>query len=362
MNVLLQYHHELTGELTSELTRFWNENPHAHIFNACDWFSAAAVQNTNADKVLIIARDARQEILLYLLAEESRDRLSLLGSPFLEKASLLTAEKCPEDDLGEVLRQLLQRYSQVSFQEMPQEVLDSFLSASKGRLHFVRFSSVAPFFDLYHPMLSRKRRKDLKRLSRKLEREHGPLEIKVEKMTPRHLELMKAIEGDSGKEEKGRDMMNRPVFFSFLENIVQHYQNGQRAAVIGLMLLNDQPVAHLAGVICNRTFLGVHIASSEAFLRYSLGGVLIFNMLEPLKKWGVQTVDFGRGTNVLKQKFAGDNHTRQHNLYLFARTPKGFWHYVKARCYWGLVFVARKLRSFESKKINGLLNKYAILR
>jgi CelD/BcsL family acetyltransferase involved in cellulose biosynthesis len=358
MEIKLGTYDKISPDLRKRWLKLWTANDNAHPFNHPEWFAVAPVQPKDSSRVVVVASDNGQD-LMFLSAETDGKKLSLLGSPYLEKSSILVDPVMSKEDWKEVINFLLRDYHQITFQETSQYLANTLHIKTSNAWRMSKLSSFSPFFEVGHPHISGKRRHEVRRYTRKLDKEHGPLAIDFMPLTVQLLEVMADIERRSRKPDKGRAEFEKQAYFDFLENAIYRYQG---MCWIGLMLVSGNPVAHYAGIVYNRKMLGLHMAFDQRFSRYSPGSVLIFNLLPMLTKQHIDLFEFGRGQSVVKTRFSGEQVERQETFYFFKKNARGTAAILKTVLLWSGISIGRWIRARDLKTVNNYLDRLAIKR
>jgi CelD/BcsL family acetyltransferase involved in cellulose biosynthesis len=264
-----------------------------------------------------------------------------------------------KEDWKEVINFLLRDYHQITLQETPQYLANTLYIKTDNAWRMSKLSSFSPFFEVEHPRISGKRRHEVRRYTRKLDREHGPLAIDFMPLTVQLLEVMADIESRSKKPDKGRAEFEKQAYFDFIKDAIHRYQG---MCWIGLMSLSGNPVAHYAGIVYNNKMLGLHMAFDRRFNRYSPGSVLIFNLLPMLTKQRIDLFEFGRGQSVVKSRFSGEQVERQETFYFFKKNVRGTIGMLQTMLLWAGISMGRQIRARNIRSVNQALDRLAIKR
>lgn len=358
MGIKLEIYYEVEPDLKDRWLRLWNENRDAHPFNHPEWFTVASQKHKSSERVVVVA-SRNGEDLIFLCAEAFGRKLALLGSPYLDKGSILAVPNMSKSDWKEVIESLLVEHNQITFQETPQSLVDSLQVASRKAWVMSKLSSLSPFFEVEHPHINGKRRHEIRRYTRKLDKEHGPLAIDFKPLTIQLLDVMADIESRSTKPDKGRAEFAKQNYFDLMKGVIQRYDG---MCWLGLMSLSGNPVAHYAGIVYNNKMLGLHMAFDRRFTRYSPGSVLIFNLLPMLMKQHIDMFEFGRGQSVVKSRFSGEQMERQETIYFFKKNVRGTAVMLKTMLLWTGISMGRRIRAKDMKAVNRILDRLAIKR
>jgi len=358
MVIRIDIYKEIDPDLRDRWLTLWERNSDAHPFNHPAWFKVAPMAHKGSCKRVIVAsREGR--CIMFLMASVRSKKMTLLGSPYLDKASILADQALSGEDWQEIVESLLDKYHQISIQEISRRLAtDLGFDTGKAR-SMTRASSLSPFFEVERPCLSGKRRHEARRYTRKLDKDHGPMKIDFTPLNHRLLEDMADIEGRSTKPDKGRAEFENRSYFDFLTRAIDEYGD---MCWIGIMSLDGNPVAHYAGMVYGRKIIGLHMAFDMKFSRYSPGTVLIFNLLPMLKQRDIELFEFGRGQSVVKTRFAGDQVEPQDTVYFFKKSLLGTLGLIKARLVWACISLGRRIRARDMSRVNRILDRLAIKR
>jgi len=358
MGIKLDIYYRIDPDLRERWLKLWNENNDAHPFNHPEWFTVAPVQSKDSSRVVVVASNSSQS-LMFLSAQESGGNLTLLGSPYLDKAAILADPSMKTKDWEEVIEYLLGTYHQIIFQEIPQFLSNALNTGIERSWVLSKLSSFSPFFEVEDPLISGKRRHEVRRYTRKLDREHGPLTFDFVLLTDQLLQVMANIEKRSTKPARGRAEFKDETYFNFIKDMVNQYEG---MCWIGLMYLAGNPVAHYACIVYNHSMLGLHMAFDRRFSRYSPGSVLIYNLLPMLIERDIRVFDFGRGQSVVKSRFSGEQVQLQYTLYFFRKSVPGALGFLKTRMLWTGISLGRRIRAKNFRPVNRVLDRLTIKR
>ena len=358
MDIKIDTYEEIDPDLRDQWLTLWERISDAHPFNHPSWFKVAPLIQEGLNKKIIVA-SKEGRCLMFLMASVCGKKMTLLGSPYLDKGSILADPSLSGGDWKKIIESLLDEYHQITIQEIPHSLSQGFRFDTDKARSMTRLSSLSPFFEVETPRISGKRRHEARRYTRKLEKDHGTLEIDFMPLNFRLLKVMADIEARSTKPGKGRAEFEKKSYFNFLNRAVDEFKD---MCWIGLMSLGGNPIAHYAGIIYGSNMIGLHMAFDLRFSLYSPGTVLIFNMLPILKERDIKLFEFGRGQSVVKSRFAGDQVEEQDTVYFFKKSLQGTLAFIKIRFVWQCIYYGRWIRARDLKRVNRLLDRLAIKR
>jgi len=358
MDIIITHHPILTPELRTRWLELWQISQDAHPFNHPAWFNAAPMDDRLAERRILFVSKAGQDILVCAFTE-SRRCFSLLESPYLEKSAMVVGTDVTPSDWAGIVRHLLSRYDRVLLQEVPQPFSEGLASMALPGWRVSVPSSISPYFHVDQPALSAKRRHEFRRYTRKLYKEHGPIDFELLRLQPEHLADMTGIERRSSKPKRGRSAFDHPEYQQFMRQVIEHFDG---MCWIGMMRLQGRCVAHYAAVTADNRMVGLHMAFDQTLYRYSPGGVLIYNLLPMCEQMGIDIFDFGRGVSVLKTKFCGDKAELRNFEYFFRKNIRGTVAWFRTKMLWSGISAGRRLRAWDHRRLNLILDRFSIKR
>lgn len=347
----------LTEELEARWLEKWHAWPTAHLFNHPRWLEILKETRPGLKRFIICGRIGERD-LVFVTAEEHDGGLQLAGTPYLDKGAILWDPEMTADAWLQFITLLLARYQWIRFQELCDEGPWRSMVIPSNSRSMLRHSSNSPYFDVSSPLLSSGQRKELRRCTNVLRR-LGALDVTFRKFSYEDIDIMATIERQSTKVIRRIGILSNEECLRWFRALVS--QMGAHCW-IGLLTLDERPIAHYMAVLCKESLLGVHVAFLKQYATVSPGNVLIFNMLPQLCQQGIKRFDYGRGYNAAKAKFAGDISVSQYDLYYFRNSWKGLRARVRALLFWKLVALRRTLRKYAGRRINTALDRLAIRR
>ncbi len=336
----------------------WEESDDAHPFNHPEWFKVAPLNCKDSDRIIIVFSKGNRD-LLFIAGESINRKLSLLGSPYMEKSSILISPSMSKNDFRKLIKSLLDKYDQITFQEIPlylSNILNNDINESWA---ITRRSSFSPYFKIKKPSISGDKRRRLSRYTRKLDRECGPLSIDFIPLTVPMLHTMKDIEKRSIKPFKRRAVLDKDNYYEFLKSAIANYKD---MCWVGLMHLAGNPVAHLTCIIYRKSIFALHTAFDKRFSRYSVGSVLIFKLIPIFNDMNIELFEFGRGQSVIKSRFSDSNINQHSTAYFFSKNFSGMVGMLKTVILWKGIYLGRMIRKKKIKEVNYILDRLSAKR
>ena len=144
---------------------------------------------------------------------------------------------------------------------------------------------------------------DHRRKWRMLERDFGKVEVDLDATDPSLLEL--CLEWKSAQYERTGmpDLFARPWARS-LARAIASLQKPEFAGIVSVLHAGGQPVAVHFGMRTRTVWHWWFPAYAPQFHRYSPGILLLLQMIAAAPRLGVETIDFGKGDNDYKSRFA----------------------------------------------------------
>ncbi len=335
----------------------WNSWPTGHVFNHPHWFRVIRQALPNRCSLVISATSEGRDIL-FMSVEESNHGLQLAGSPYLDKGSILWDPELSADEWNQFVSALLDRFRWLCFQEISPVAHWLANPTSARAWTAIKYSSANPWFSVDSPRLSHKQSKELRRLTRVLEKQ-GVVEFSLKNFSTDDMETMRAIEGYSTKVERKRAVLSDSEYRYWLLAFIENFRD---SCWIALLSLNGRPIVHYAGVCYKARLHSFHTAFLKEYARFSPGNVLVFNILPLLQSHGIKEIDYGRGQSVMKARFAGGNNVPQWTLYYFNKDWFGLVVRARMEMVWGLIAVGRLLRRVAGPCISPILDRLVVRR
>ena len=134
----------------------------------------------------------------------------------------------------------------------------------------------------------------------------------------------------------------------FEEEIVKNYyltltKNFSKAIRVGLLYIDDKPIAYQYGFFCKNYYVGDQIAYREEYAKLGPGKILVYYLAEDLKKHGAVVLDQGGGLSTFKQGFTSQYRVL-YNLYYSQNVLITTW--------WKMINKARRMRQIFFPKKN----------
>ncbi len=170
---------------------------------------------------------------------------------------------------------------------------------------FVDIGGKAP--DVYAKVLSNKRRAEVRRGRRRLDRVGSVSHLIIDghdaAMLAEILPYCIQLHGERFSETTNTSGFSEPRYRSFYETLLSRMVSRDEA-LLSVVLLDDIPISFVLGFINEKTFIDAIPAFDPAFAKFGLGHVNIALLLEELSERGFEVFDFSKGNSVYKQKWA----------------------------------------------------------
>lgn len=303
-----------------EWQELWSNSPDATLFNSPAWFKACRRAFPQREPLIIMAMD-EDYLGAILLLEKQRNKWTLMGRPYMDRASLLLEPSFIFQYGHQLLSTFIKKLEILEFSELREHQLEMLLKASNKLLNTYCQYSLNPRFKIDEPTLSSKEKVDIRRLTRRLS-ESGNWSVEFHSINEKSFLSMYKIELASHKISKNQTLLDRTEvknLFITLGSMSKGY--------VAFLIHNGEPIAHLLGWIQEKTFLVHNMSYKQAWRSYAPGKLLVYHMLPSLKEKGILYFDFSRGQNSLKQKFSNIS-IPQYGLTLFDKSYQGYTNYL----------------------------------
>lgn len=317
LNVQNIWHLSLENE--QRWQKLWLNSPDANIFNSPAWFKACSHAFPKRKQLIVIV-EAEDYLRAVFLLEKRENQYTLMGRPYMDRASLLFEPSFMVQHGYELLSVLLKKFKILELPELNQNQLDILLKSSEHLLKCFSEVSLNPRFFINQPSLTSKEKREIHRLTRRLS-EHGNWSIEFKPINNDSFESMSSIENLSHKIHRKQAILEKEEVKKLFTSV-----GAMSNSYIAFLNHNGKPIAHLLGLIEKDSFLAYHMAYNEDWADYAPGKLLIYHILPKLEKDGLLYFDFSRGQNSLKQKFSNIA-IPQYGLTLFDKSYIGYINY-----------------------------------
>jgi CelD/BcsL family acetyltransferase involved in cellulose biosynthesis len=142
-----------------------------------------------------------------------------------------------------------------------------------------------------------------RRKLRRLERECGPVEVDLDLHDSSVLDL--CLEWKSAQYRRTRipDPLERP-WARALAELISTYRHRHFAGILSVIRVGAQPIAAHFGIRSSTVWHYWFPAYDPNYHQYSPGILLLLRMIEGAPRWGIESIDFGRGDNDYKLRLA----------------------------------------------------------
>jgi CelD/BcsL family acetyltransferase involved in cellulose biosynthesis len=149
----------------------------------------------------------------------------------------------------------------------------------------------------------KRKKKGLEREKRRLERDFGNVEFELESRDPLTLDLCLKWKSAQYHRTEKPDLFARPWARSLIEAIASQHKP-EFSGVLSVLRVGGQPVAAHFGMRSSNVWHYWFPAFDPHFQIYSPGMLLLSEMIAGAPRLGVKTIDFGKGDEDYKLRFA----------------------------------------------------------
>ncbi len=302
-----------------EWQELWSNSPDATLFNSPAWFKVCCQAFPQREQLIVMAK-AEDCLGAILLLEKQRNQWTLMGRPYMDRASLLFLPSFIDQYGHQLLSILLKKFKILELSELGHNQLNILLKSSKKFLNSFSEVSLNPRFVINKPSLNSKEKREIRRLTRRFS-ERGNWSIEFQAINDRSFELMCFIEKLSHKISRKQAILEKEEVKKLLIGI-----GSMSNSYVAFLIHNGKPVAHLLGLIEKDSFLAYHMAYDENWADCAPGKLLIYHILPKLEKDGLLYFDFSRGQSQIKHKFSNIINT-QYCFKLFTKSYIGYFNY-----------------------------------
>ena len=164
----------------------------------------------------------------------------------------------------------------------------------------VRFADLRDGYDAYLKRWTSKRRSDLARRRRALEREMGEVSLEWNSGDPANRDLL--LRWKSAQFDYVRKWLSDPLSRTMVEELAAS-ENDDCSGVTSVLYAGSKPVAISLNLRAGNIFCGWIIGYDPQYSRFSPGTVMWLALIEEAAARGVKIVDFGYGDDQQKRYF-----------------------------------------------------------
>lgn len=299
---------DINDTLLTKWEQLWNNSHQAHSFNSPQWLQVCK-DTFDIHTFHIISIYKNDELIALLpLTKERRFGIEILCSPgekYLDRSTLLLRD---DNSLSmNILLHLLSGKSTYLLQELSTPVKkdsDTYLLQKEA--------SINPYIPLKSDpfrFLSSENRRKLFKLIKQQEQE-----LSFQSFTGDYHALKMAINIDkkSAKRQAGKAVFASDLDLRFYQQLLKHFKDN---FLIDIVFFHNTPIVFSIGLKYGKTYHACNTAYDINFRNIVPGKILLFFLLNHLKEQKMETFNFSRGQNELKNDFT-KMYTPQYNLFL----------------------------------------------
>jgi|GEM_PF-3563978 len=315
MSFTITEHKELNDGLLSDWQKLWDCSSFSHFFNHPAWFLTCK-EIYPSDSYRIITVSDNNGLAAVLPVHEERKfgvkTLACPGGKRLDRCALLYR------DIGEEALSSLFGYLIAKRNFYLSEANASIAEAAKRCKEGIatRKSSVSPYIPLLKDPFAYLSPKQGKKIARLLKRLEGRLEFRRFFGEAEGIDTAVIIDQKSRKAKEGRETFFGETDIRFLKGLIKNFG---KQTVVETLYLDGRPfvfsLEFLYKNVCH-AHVSSYDSSGHAFSPRKL---LLRYTLPCLRREGIETFDFSRGTNSLKREFTPLFRT-QYDIY-YAKNP-----------------------------------------
>ncbi|MBB4040792.1 CelD/BcsL family acetyltransferase involved in cellulose biosynthesis [Microvirga flocculans] len=144
---------------------------------------------------------------------------------------------------------------------------------------------------------------DHRRKRRRLERDFGPVDVDLDMTDQSMLELCMTWKSAQYRRMKQPDLFAKPWARALLKEIATHH-TVEFSGILSVLRAGGRPIAAHFGMRSGNVWHYWFPTYDPDFHRYSPGILLLLEMMAQAPKFGISTIDFGRGDNDYKMRIS----------------------------------------------------------
>lgn len=297
---------DITEKLEKQWQELWEKSLNSNFFNTTKWFKIC--RNVfEINKIKIITITDNKEIVAIFPFQQNKNILFSPGGKYLDNSTILLL-----NNEAEYIETFLNFVKKNKYKIIINELSENL--AKKFEMYktcILEFSSNNPFANLnfdINEIVKSKERRAIKSIINKNE------DIKVKifqgKECSEHINDIFDIESKSNKVKKNKALFNKEEAKKIFSMISENNE-----AFLTIFFIGNEKIAHLFGIRTKKKLMAYHMAYKQEYYKLQPGKIIIYNLLEYLKKNKYEIFDFSRGDSVVKRHFSNNN-IRKYNIYI----------------------------------------------
>lgn len=303
----------------SQWKRLETQSPHAHFFATLTWFELCLdVFQIKNYQILKVFEDKNLVAILPLVQSElfGMKTFTVAGGNYIDRIPLLWI-----GDSNVIIRSLFKKingYERVLLAEIPEEIIDSILSIKDYAVRTASKNYYLPLVDDPYQFVNKKQKSKVKNKFIK----NPEITHKTYFGDKNGLALAKEVDLQSAKKERGQATFTDKENDTFFQSLLKH---AKKQFVVDVLLCKNSPIAYSIGIEYKHVYYALNTSYKYEYKKYIPGKLLLYKIIERLRKEKIQMLDFCRGDSVLKQEFTQLYKTQYDVLITKSPTTKLLW-------------------------------------
>ncbi len=320
MNVLVK--HQLNKEFLDKWHILWEKAYNPHLFNTPEWFLAYCEVFDVKDSLVLFIEEKGQLVALLPLVYDKVFGIRALVSPggrFLDKSSLLL--RLNDDSCINLIIKKLMSIDSFYLHELSKELSDMIVKSNRELL--VREASINPYIPLTGDPFQYLAKDNKNKIFNRVKRNKEHLKYRNFLGDPAALEIAFTVDEISYKKTKGKPVFSSEREKSFFRKLLvmckQHI-------VVNVVYYDNVPIVYDIGYLYKNTYQGALTSYNTNYRNLSPGKLLLYFILQRVKKEGLDTFDFSRGSSVFKSEFTNLSYPQYDAFYAKNLIVKYWWY------------------------------------
>lgn len=285
----------LTKDDINAWEKLWNELDTAHFFNSYNWYIAC--RSGLQDNINVWFSYVNNNLIgVFLLYKKRRYGINCLCSAnqiYSDKCSILL-DNDHKDALVDILFQIA-GHLPIVLDEVPES-----WGYDLNNQTIKEESSVNPYVRLDEDILCQVKKKEWNSIKNKAKNSTFSLEIFFSGEAHAKIDYLWEIE-----EKSNKPVRKRATFKNEAVKKMYELASDSKEAVLAILFDDQKPIAHMFGYnIKEKTFHAHHMAFVQEYFHKTPGKLLIYLLIEQLRKMNFWIFDFSRGETLLKKQYA----------------------------------------------------------
>lgn len=304
--------HTLDDKLIKEWKALWTHAENANLYNSYDWYLTSKATTNTKNYIFYVCYQGSKLVALLPMEEYKVFGFPVLGS--INKSYII--------ETGFLLETYDKTLFQVFFGRLLENkniYLQKIDSKAATILHelfpkaFIHIMSVNPILPMTDDPLSNASPSTISQIKRLLRKNEDHIEYKAyTDNLEKHFDTMLNLQKYTSKHIKSMDIFEHEIHQRYYRNLTKFCAKNVK---IIFLYFDKKPIGYIYNVFWNKYVLGEQIAFHNDYRKISPGKLMIYILVEYLKKNNFKILDMGGGITPYKMSFTNE-YRLLYNVYI----------------------------------------------